>query len=86
MDADARADYERRLEIGMPHHQAHFMFPQQFREYEKDIAEMAQIPPFPPVLFNIYDYIFSRYCDDFVNYRQGKIAIIDDEKFEHKQA
>ena len=85
MDADTRADYERRLAVGMHHRHAHLMDPKLYREYENDIAELAQIPPMPPVFFKIYEYIFDRYLNDFPNYRQGIITIIDDENFEHKQ-
>ena len=86
MDADTRADYERRLEMGLYHHQAHFMLPKLYREYEAGIAELAQIPPLPPVLFSLIEYTFSRFCHDFPNYRKDTITIIDDENFEHKQA
>ena len=57
MAADTRADYERRLGMGMSHRHAHLMDPKLYREYENDIAELVQIPPLPSVFFKIYEYI-----------------------------
>ena len=86
MDADTRADYERRLGMGMLHRHAHLMDPKLYREYENDISELAKIPPLPPVLFDMYDYIIPLYCDDYPNYRKDTYTIIDDENFEYKKA
>ena len=85
MDADTRADYERRLEMGMHHQQSHFMFPKLFREYEEDITALAHLPPLPPVLFDIFADTFNRFSADFPNYREVNIAIIDDQTFEHRK-
>ena len=60
MDADTRADYERRLESGMPHRYAHHMGKARLREYHTDISKTSGIPPLPPVLFNVYEYVVKK--------------------------
>ena len=86
MDADTRADYERRLEEGMPHHHAHHMGPVKFREYETDLAKLAHFQPLRPVIFNMLDHLCDRYLNDFPNFKNDIYRVIDDEKFECKKA
>ena len=85
MDADTRADYERRLESGMPHRYAHRMGKALLREYHTDLSKTSGIPPIPPVLFNIFEYVVDNLLGDYMNYKNISIQIIDDEKFEGRK-
>ena len=85
MDADTRADYERRLESGMPHRYAHRMGKKLLREYHNDLSKLSDIRPIPPVIFNIFDYVIDRLVGDYTNLKNDSITIIDDERFESKR-
>ena len=86
MNMDENADYERRLESGMPHRYAHYMDAERLRQYHTDVSEMACIPRLQPVLFRILEYVLNRIAEDFMNHRNDSIIIIDDETFEIKEA
>ena len=85
MDADIRADYERRLESGMPHRYAHRMGKKLLREYHTDLSQLSGIRPIPPVIFNMFEYGLDRLFGDYMNFKNDSFTIIDDEKFESRR-
>ena len=82
MMSDYLQDMDGRWKRGLQPRKAHVMGPDIQDEYYLDIAQTAGIEPLKPVIARMHKYTHFDRNKNFVNFRNKKFFIIDDESFE----
>lgn len=80
--SDYLQDMDGRWKRGLQPRKAHVMGPDIQDEYYLDIAQTAGIEPLKPVIARMHKYTHFDRNKNFVNFRNKKFFIIDDESFE----
>ncbi len=76
MDQDMQKQWARGLKV----HRAHFIFGQQ-NAYYAELAKIAGIDPIKPVVVKLQTQVVESFNTDFINFRQNRYRIVDDENF-----
>lgn len=77
---DADEDFQKRLDLGWTHRQAHKI--ERFSvEHHNELAEIAGVEPTPIVFQNLIFHFASASAKDFLNYRKDCYEIVDKENF-----
>lgn len=79
---DCEADLKERWKRGLPKRKAHMMGPIFQEQYYADLAITAGIEPIKPVIPRMHIYTNLNRDSDFLNFRNKKFYVIDDETFE----
>lgn len=74
-------DENERKKLGLPTRKFHLLGPHRHIGYYKDLAEISNVTPIPPVLINIFNEIIKLIFANFNTYRNYDFTIIDDEQF-----
>lgn len=77
---EAKAELQKRLDLGWPRRHAHKMMTLS-KEYHDDLADSAGVERTKKVCYEIVKYFIPRSHGDFLNYRKECYEIIDDESF-----
>nr|CAB3249700.1 flavin-containing monooxygenase FMO GS-OX-like 2 [Phallusia mammillata] len=74
MLADEQADYEKRLQEGLPHRAAHLLGPKQW-EYNNDLSDLCGEPRIPDNVRLLYDLCHQRRSYNRLLYREDEFAL-----------
>ncbi|XP_076470292.1 uncharacterized protein LOC143300470 [Babylonia areolata] len=81
MDADAEADFQKRLSEGLPKRYAHLMAVRQW-DYNDVIAHMAGCRPIKRGVQSLYDAVHEVRVKNLMDYKKVNYEMIDEEHFQ----
>ena len=82
MCRDSDEDYRKRLERGMAPYYAHKLGQMQW-EFQKELAELAGVEPYPPVLQMMYEERAKTRIEDLPGYKNYNYAIVSESEWKY---